>query len=131
MKFEEYMTVYLGNIGIFQVLILFVAGLYSFTGSETYSHNFIGGEQEHWCVVPELQDIPHDQQKYIAIPDDSEGVYDSCSSFNMSYDGYSLTDYYYWNRTVHETSNTVPCKDWVYDQSEYLTTVTSEVRWLT
>ena len=127
MKFEDFMTAYLGDTGIFQVLILCIAWLNAFTGNETFAHNFIGGEQEHWCLVPELQDVPHAQQKYIAIPYDSEGLYDSCSFFNMSYDGYSVTDYYYWNRTVHETSNTVPCEDWVYDQSEYLNTLTSEV----
>ena len=121
------MTAYLGDIGIFQVLILCIAWLNSFTGTETVSHNFIGGEQDHWCLVPELQDVPHYQQKYIAIPDDSEGVYDTCILFNKSYEEYTLTNYYYWNRSIHETSNTAPCKDWVYDQSEYFSTVTSEV----
>ena len=33
---------------------------------------FIGGDMEHFCQVPRLQNYSYDQQKYIAIPYDEE-----------------------------------------------------------
>lgn len=66
--------------------------------------------------------------RVVAIPADSEGTYSSCEAFNLSYSNYTLTDFYYWNRSASVTDDVVACTDWVYDQSQYVTTISSEVR---
>lgn len=132
MRYEEFFTKYVGDFGTFQLLTLLIAGLSAFIGNDSIANNFIAGSQEHWCRIPELEDVPHDQQKYIAIPveggSDSD-QYDSCYAFNLNYSQYTMTDFYYWNRSAHVTADVIPCTDWVYDQSLYVTTITSEVRY--
>jgi hypothetical protein len=127
MKWEEFQSKYVGDIGLFQVLIVLMVGLSAFIGNESIANNFIGGYQEHWCAIPELQDVPHYRQKQIAIPLNDEGEYDTCYAYKLNYSQYTMTDFYTWNASDHVTDDVMPCTDWVYDQSDYVSTISSEV----
>ena len=84
---------------------------------------------DHWCAVPELENIPHANQKYISIPEDSPGVYSSCDVFNLNYSIYSMEDFRDWNRTAMTGEDTpvTSCQQWVYDKSEFVSSAVSEV----
>ena len=123
---------YVGDFGTFQLLALLIAGLSAFIGNDSIANNFIAGEQEHWCFIPELEHIPHDQQKEIAIPYDEESdgeekTYSSCTAFKLNYSEYTTNDFYYWNRSMYDSATTYECTSWVYDQSLYVNTITSKV----
>ena len=54
---------------------------------------------DHWCRIKELDHLPFDVQKEIAIPteiDDGEEVYSSCSYYQQNYTNYSMED---WKRS--------------------------------
>ena len=127
MHFDKILSEYVNECGLFQFFVVFIVCLNGMFSSEFLTHNFIDGYQQHWCRIPELQDLPHEQQRYIAIPEDEDGEYLSCESFNISYSDYSLNDFYYWNRSQYISQSVIPCTDWVYDQGQYVTTITSEV----
>jgi hypothetical protein len=127
MKLEDFHSEYVGDLGVFQLLAVLIAGLSTFIGSDPIANNFIGGYQEHWCAIPELQDVPHYRQKQIAIPLNDDGQYDTCYAYKLNYSQYTMTDFYTWNASDHVTDDVMPCTNWVYDQSEYVSTATSEV----
>ena len=127
MRYEDFLQQYVGDFGVFQILVVVFIGMANFPSKEPVIDDFIAGYQDHWCYVPELQDVPHDQQKLIAIPQDDDGNYESCYAFNISFSSYTTTDFYYWNRSLHVTNDMIPCTDWVYDKSQYVATITSEV----
>ena len=60
---------------------------------------FVAADMDHWCRVSELDHLPFDVQKEIAIPtesDDGEEVYSSCSYYQQNYTNFSLGD---WERS--------------------------------
>lgn len=63
MDYEDVVKDYVGECGAFQILILLVVCLSSMLGGEYISHNFIAGDQEHWCHISQLTDVPYEQQK--------------------------------------------------------------------
>jgi hypothetical protein len=128
LDYDDVIRDHVGQCGVFQVTVLALLSLSSMLGGEYIAHNFIAGYQQHWCRVPALEEVPYEQQRLIAIPTDSEGTYSSCEAFNLSYSDYTLTDFYYWNRSARVTDDVISCTDWVYDQSQYVTTISSEVR---
>lgn len=68
---------YVGGFGPYQVSLFLLLCLAAFLGTDTYYMNFIGYIMEYWCLVPELQNLPHDRQKYIAIPENKQGKHRS------------------------------------------------------
>ena len=84
MEFDEVWTT-VGGFGVFQLAFFILWSTVSFFSLELLWTNFIGYSMEHWCMIPELQSLPHTLQKDIAIPTDSKGNYDSCARFNLDY----------------------------------------------
>jgi len=100
---------------------------------------------DHWCRVNELNTLPYEQQKYLAIPKDvgetnSEGTvhaeeqYSKCSMYAVNWtivDERQLETW--WNDSKHllpvcndtRRYDVVPCSSWVYDQSQYTSTIVS------
>ena len=64
MDYEDLMKVFVGECGIFQILALLLCSISNFLGVEVIFHNFIAAYQEHWCYIPDLKDVPYDQQRY-------------------------------------------------------------------
>ena len=44
------------------------------SGCQNMGITFIGGEMEHFCRIPRLQNYSYDQQKYIGIPENGNQV---------------------------------------------------------
>ena len=133
MQFEETFK-YIGEVGLYQLLLFSLAGLSEFMGPEAIGMNFIGYNMDHWCKIPELQGYSHKQQKYISIPtEDYQGAarYSRCRMFPFNYSSYTAEDLLNWNRTAAEMlvnrSDYVRCNKWMYDQSVMVTTITSRV----
>jgi len=89
---------------------------------------------DHWCHVDELDGLPYDVQKNVAIPtetsrDGLSTVYSSCKMFAINYSVYNTNEFETWNRT-EMISNNVPvvsCDRWTYDQSMYQSTIVKKV----
>lgn len=119
----------MGGMGVYQWCAFVLIGVFSVFGVESIAMNFVGGLQEHWCHVEELSNLSHNDQKYIAIPMDSNGEYEECEMFDLKYDEYSWEDFKNWNRSDYELTPRKQCgHGWTYDQSEFVHTVTSKVR---
>lgn len=96
---------------------------------------------DHWCQIPRLENFSYDQQRYIAIPydsdidaetdsEDEEETYSRCYAFDLPYDNYTDQQLWNWNRSrdVPEDTTVVYCQSWVYEQSEFIETAVSKVR---
>lgn len=85
MDFDELLP-YVGEFGVYQ-RILFVAMIpfASFVAWVYFSQIFITlVPNEHWCRVPELEDLPVDERLSLAIPIGREG-YSRCSMYDVNY----------------------------------------------
>ena len=76
-----------------------------------------------------LSTFPHDVQKYVGIPYDDEDPeqYDSCLFYDLDYANMTNEDIWNWNRNSTENVTTSSCDAWVYDQSEFISTINSQV----
>jgi len=130
--------VYIGNIGAYQWRVFVAVFVFTLFNSETYHIIFVGGDMPHWCRVPELDDLPYDVQKNVAIPAQSTTVqdrdgsieYSSCEMFSLNYSVYNHSQFYSWNRTLMVTNHTslVHCSEWTYDQSQFISTIVKKVK---
>ncbi len=126
---------FIGESGLYQILLYILVGLPSFFGGPiNIIPNFAGYTQQHWCYVEQLQNYPHDWQKYVAIPyvDGNPAEYDSCLVYDLDYANLTDDVIRNWNRSlsISEETETVECDAWVYDQSEFVSTIVSDVRML-
>ena len=122
---------YTGGAGVYQSCLLLYQVAISILGLDAQTMNFLGGTMEHWCQVPALQNFTHDQQKYIAIPDD-DSDYEQCYRFPLNFSSFTEEELLSWNRT--EKTGDIPRSEWVkcdmgwvYDKSEWVSTVNSRV----
>lgn len=117
-----------GGMGVYQWMVFLLVGIVAVFSAESVNVNFIGGTQEHWCYVPELYNFSFNEQKFIAIPSDDDSEYSECEMFNLNYSQYSHHDFLHWNRSLVESAPRTECPHgWMYDQSQYVETVTSRV----
>ncbi len=127
--------VYIGERGLYQIFMFILLGLPAyFAGFNGITVNFYAYPQEHWCYVERLQHYPHEWQKYVAVPyvDGSDDQYDSCLIYDLDYDNLTDEDIRQWNRSlqVSDDTATLDCDAWVYDQSEVVSTIYSEVNYV-
>ena len=65
MNFEDVFQ-YIGEIGLYQVLLYVLLGLPSYySGYMSISMAFLGYTPEHWCYVERLEDFPYETQKEV------------------------------------------------------------------
>ena len=124
----------IGDIGVFQLRAISVVLLASALASDPMHIIFIGADMPHWCRVPELDGLPDNVQKNVAIParsTDHDGTleYSSCEMFSLNYSEFNLSQFYSWNRRlmISENTSVVPCSEWTYDQSQFISTIVSKV----
>ncbi|ELT98227.1 hypothetical protein CAPTEDRAFT_185085 [Capitella teleta] len=114
-----------GDTGAYQVGVYFMIATMEFLAADAIQMNFMGYDMPHWCRVPRLDNFTYTQQKYIAIPDDEQ-----CETFDLPWDSFTDDELLDWDRTNRTANVTdfVSCSNgWVYDQSEFVSTVNSEV----
>jgi hypothetical protein len=130
---------YTGQIGVYQVcaaIILLSLNLYSL---DSMTMIFVGADMPHWCRIDELVHLPFEKQKYIGIPYDdgspSEGgsTYSSCKMFALNYSAFSNDELTTWNRTllISDRTPVTDCTQWIYDQTTFVSTIVSRVRYVT
>ena len=133
MKYEDIYE-YIGQIGRYQWLIFSLNFLFSMYCVDSIHMVFIGGSMDHWCHVDELDGLPYDVQKNVAIPaetstDGLSTVYSSCKMFALDYSVYNQSEFETWNRTemISENTSSVSCEQWTYDQSTFQSTIVKKV----
>jgi len=124
---------YIGEIGIYQWRVFVVVFLFTIYCTDSIQIIFLGADMPHWCRTPELADLPYDVQKNVAIPAESTDrdgsvEYSSCEMFSLDYSVYNRSEFYSWNRSSIVTNETsiVKCSGWIYDQSQFTSTIISK-----
>ena len=125
---------YIGQIGRYQWFIFSLNFLFSVYCVDSIHMVFIGGSMDHWCHVDELDGLPYDIQKNVAIPtetskDGLSTVHSSCKMFALNYSVYNQSEFETWNRTemISENTSSVRCEQWTYDQSTFQSTIVKKV----
>ncbi|CAE1142028.1 unnamed protein product [Acanthosepion pharaonis] len=123
MKYDEIIED-VGGCGLYQKFILtFLYILSVLDGLQFGSLVFIAPEINHRCAIPDLpndtyevQDTDHADLIKAYIPqyiEDGERKYNNC--------------YFYSNETLDSNGTMLACNSWVYDKSQYQTSVTSDM----
>ena len=125
----------IGEIGPYQWRIFAIIFVFIMFFVDSIHIIFIGADMPHWCRVAELNDLPYDVQKNVAIPTQSvnhDGTieYSSCEMFSLNYSVYNRSEFYSWNRSLMITDDTsvVQCSNWIFDQSQFTSTIVKKVR---
>ncbi|KAK2140707.1 hypothetical protein LSH36_1273g00022, partial [Paralvinella palmiformis] len=120
---------YIGDAGFYQLLLYFVVCLPSFfNGLQNMSSNFFAAPVEHWCKVPRLENFSYETQKYVAIPyeEDDPAEYQSCKMYDVNYENLTDDDILLWDRNLTWNASFVDCTEWIYDRSEFISTINSK-----
>ena len=126
---------YIGDAGRYQWRIFAILCGFNLFSSHVIHIVFTAANMPHWCRVPELQDLPYDVQRNVAIPAESSAdpdgsvEYSSCEVFSLNYSVYNRSQFYSWNRSLMISNDTsvVTCSQWTYDQSQFLSTIVKKV----
>ena len=141
MLFDEVLE-HLGDFGRYQKRTLFIVWLMAIpTTWHVLLQVFTAGHSDHWCYAPESDSINctdwnitvsecNEAVKEATIPlaprrDTDEEVYESCHRYNFT--GTEFAFYPGVNPTVY-TNATMSCDlGWVYDRSQYKSTIITDV----
>ena len=125
------LNTYIGDMGPYQWRVFITVFIFAIYAADAIHIIFIAGKMPHWCRVPELDDLPYDIQKNVAIPA-HDGKYSSCEMYSLNYSIYNHSDFYTWNRSLMmaDEMSIAKCSQWTYDQSQFLSTIVSKVRCL-
>jgi len=131
---KQDLNTYIGDMGPYQWRVFITVFIFAIYTADAIHIIFIAGKMPHWCRVPELDDLPYDVQKEVAIPaqstdHDGSVEYSSCEMFSLNYSVYNSSQFYSWNRSLMSTNQTslVQCSQWTYDQSQFISTIVSKV----
>jgi len=132
------LNTYIGEMGPYQWRVFITVFIFAIYTADAIHIIFIAGKMPHWCHVPELADLPYDVQKNVAIPaqstdrDGSVVEYSSCEMFSLNYSVYNRSQFYTWNRSeiITNQTSTLHCSRWTYDQSQFVSTIVSKVRYV-
>ncbi|XP_031348588.1 beta-alanine transporter isoform X1 [Photinus pyralis] len=110
----------IGQFGKYQKSVLWLVLLPCVfpCGFHAYNQLFMAAKPDHWCRVPELEDLSYEVAKNLSIPmeeRDGEMRFSQCTMFNKSSTG------------EFNSSNRVTCQHgWIYDKTVYKNSVTTE-----
>ena len=134
MEFDDILTKHVGAFGLYQLLFYFgVCSVAISMAIGVLEYSFVGATPDHWCTVPDLNTYNFTQaelEKYISPPNTDSG-YDACLMYDRDYANvseYDVWSFLYGNHSNDAVLKTTDCYAWSYDQSEYTSTVVSEVR---
>lgn len=119
-----------GEFGRYQLFLFFATfPFYVFGAFSYFSQVFITETApNHWCLIPELQNLTILERRSLAIPlDDSSFGYSRCLQYEANW-----TEVISSGVTPNETWNTVPCQHgWEFNKTEFAyPTIGSEMGWV-
>jgi len=138
--------VYTGQMRRLQWLVFAGVCCLSLYCMESVNMIFVGGQMDHWCRVDGLDTLPYERQKSIAIPRDTDpseadseaavrgGQYSGCWMYAVNWSTADELQLASWrNHSAHlfpvgngtGSYDVVPCTSWVYDRSQYTSTIVS------
>lgn len=128
MKFEDVLAA-VNGFGRFQMMVVLISFVGRFAlPCHFFLNNFIAAVPAHRCDISRLEDggrygnLTQAQKLLVAVPVQEDGTPDSCRMFPEPQ--YQLLV----NSSAGSGAPTVPCRDgWVYDNSTFKSTLTSEV----
>ena len=133
MEFDDVLQQYVGEFGLYQLLFYFGASSVGIlTGIGTLEYSFIGASPQHWCHVTELNTYnftASEIESYVSPPLADSG-YDACSMYERNYANVTEEDIWSFVHGNHSNSDNLtetPCNVWIYDKSDYHSTVITEV----
>jgi hypothetical protein len=136
MHFDE-LYEFTGQIGVYQVCVLIILFAFDLFALDSTTMIFVAADMPHWCRIEPLAGLPFEQQKYIGIPysegptgQEEDQIYSSCRMFALNYSAFSDEELSNWNRTlaINDSTPTIECTQWTYDQTTFVSTIVSEVR---
>ena len=129
------LNAYIGEMGPYQWRVFVAVFILIVYTADSIYIIFIAGHMTHWCRVAEMDNLPYDVQKNVAIPAESTDhdgsvAYSSCEMFSLNYSAYNRSEFYSWNRSLMVTNETsvVRCSEWMYDQSQFTSTIVKKVK---
>ncbi|KAJ8737920.1 hypothetical protein PYW08_000515 [Mythimna loreyi] len=120
-----------GEFGRYQIFLFFTTFPFYVFGAFTYfSQVFITETSpNHWCMIPELQNLTILERRNLAIPPDSESPfgYSRCMQYEANWSEVISAGV-----TSNKTWNTVPCQHgWEFNNTEFAyPTIGSEMGWV-
>ncbi len=136
MLFDEILE-HLGDFGPYQRRTFFLVWLMAVpTTWHLMLQVFTAGHSDHWCFAPETNNIDcfywnltesecEDAVKGATIPVKNTEEYESCHRYNLT-----GTDFQFYpgvDPTLY-TNSTIPCDaGWIYDRSQYKSTIIMDV----
>lgn len=120
-----------GEFGKYQLLLFFAtAPFYVFGVFAYFTQLFLTeSSSDHWCWIPELENLTDIERKNLAIPLDynSRYGYSLCSSYDVNWTEVLAT-----GRKPDRTWSTVPCQNgWEFNKTEIpYPTISSELGWV-
>lgn len=115
LRFDDFLP-YIGEFGFYQKRLVIYAIPFFFLWAFIYFTQIflIIVPNDHWCRIPELQDLSKDEQQKLAIPKIKNNEYDNCLMYDTNY-----TKAIENNVTAADKSwPRKPCTDWCYDKEE-------------
>ncbi|XP_013395182.1 organic cation transporter protein isoform X3 [Lingula anatina] len=123
MRFEDIIP-YLGDFGKFQKIQLFLLCLPIWvTGMHALAMTFLAASQEYRCFVPGWDDYSNKTGSLnysLIFPTGEDGQYDRCNIYAVN------VTRGVWYTIPDNTTATEQCNQWVYDTSQYKTSVFSQ-----
>ncbi|KAK2140710.1 hypothetical protein LSH36_1273g00029 [Paralvinella palmiformis] len=120
---------YIGDTGFYQLLLYFVVCLPSFfDGLQNMSANFFSAPMDHWCKISRLENFSFETQKKVAIPyvEDESTEHQSCQMYDLYYDNLTDDQILNWDRNITRNTSLIDCTEWIFDQSEFISTINSK-----
>lgn len=120
-----------GELGRYQIFLSFATFPFYVFGSFAYFSQVFLTETSpnHWCMVPELQNLTILERRSLAIPLDKDSPfgYSRCQQYEANWSEVIATGV-----PSNKTWNTVPCQNgWEFNKTEFAyPTIASEMGWV-
>lgn len=120
-----------GEFGKYQLLLFFATAPFYIFGVFSYFTQLFLTEtsSDHWCWIPELQNLTEIERKNLAIPLDynSRHGYSLCTSYNVNWTEILAT-----GGKPDSTWSTIPCQNgWEFNKTDIpYPTISSELGWV-
>ncbi|CAM1324227.1 Uncharacterised protein g8605 [Pycnogonum litorale] len=127
----------IGGFGKFQLLLCVYAIFFSFLSCLPHiSQILLTITPDHWCNVPELANLPDDQQKMLSVPIqevselDEKLIYSQCIVYKFNYTGFDEENSTHW-KVSHSPNRTTGCTDgWNFDSSLQFSSLVTDLEWV-